>query len=278
VSATEVRAAPVPGTPLPPPPRRLPGVRMLALVVAVLVVHALAVDDTEFSLDTLVKGWHGFVDFFEHAVPDTSWSQTLLPGIEACRVTFDIGLLGTTLAIPGAALAAFCGSRTTTPGRGAYQAARWFMSTLRAVPEVVYALIFVTAVGLGPFPGTLALIVHNVGVMGKLWSEAMDEVDQGPIDALRTNGAGRIQVVLHGVVPAVVPQLVGLLFYRLDVNVRASLVLGLVGAGGVGFLINNSVQYFRFDQMMSYILIVLAMIIIVDQVSATVRRRITNTT
>jgi phosphonate transport system permease protein len=151
------------------------------------------------------------------------------------------------------------------------------MSSLRAVPEVVYALVFVTAVGLGPFPGVLALVVHNAGVMGKLWSEAMEEVDPGPVDALRTSGASRGQLILHAVLPAVLPQSLGLLLYRLDVNVRASLVLGLVGAGGVGFLIDQSVNLFRFDQMVSYIALVLVMVIAVDQLSAAVRRRVTNT-
>jgi phosphonate transport system permease protein len=110
--------------------------------------------------------------------------------------------------------------------------------------------------------------------MGKLWSEAIEETDLGPVEALRTNGAGGTQVVAHAVLPAVVPQFVGLLLYRFDVNVRASLVLGLVGAGGIGFLINQSIQLFRFDEMLTYILIVLVLIIAVDQLSAFVRRRI----
>ena len=125
--------------------------------------------------------------------------------------------------------------------------ARSLMSFLRAVPDVVFALIFVTAVGLGPFPGVLALIVHNTGVMGKLWSEAMEETDHGPAEALRIAGAGRRPDRLARGAAGRLPQLVGLLLYRFDVNVRASLVLGLVGAGGIGFLINQSIQLFRFD-------------------------------
>src|SRR6266545_3599821 len=180
-----------------------------------------------------------------------------------------------TFSIPFAIVLAVPGARTTAPNVVVYQASRSLMSFLRAVPDVVFALIFVTAVGLGPFPGVLALIVHNTGVMGKLWSEAIEETDLGPVDALRTNGAGGLQVVSHAVLPAVVPQFVGLLLYRFDVNVRASLVLGLVGAGGIGFLINQSIKLFRFDVMLTQILIVLALVVIVDNVSAFLRKRVT---
>ncbi|HEX2805149.1 MAG TPA: phosphonate ABC transporter, permease protein PhnE [Kineosporiaceae bacterium] len=259
----------------PPPARRRPGVLATLVTVVLVAVHLVAIRDTDFSLQALVHGWHGIVDFLQQALPpDLSWSLTIRPGMDAALVTLYIGLLGTTLSIPLAVILAVLGSRATTPGPWVYQTSRSLMSSLRAVPEVVYALIFVTAVGLGPFAGVLALVVHNTGVMGKLWSEAMDEVDRGPVDALRTNGARGIQVVLHAVVPAVVPQFVGLLLYRFDVNVRASLVLGLVGAGGIGFLIDQAVNLFRFDQMVTYIIIVLILIIAVDQLSAAVRRRI----
>jgi phosphonate transport system permease protein len=264
---------------VPPPPRTALRSRravFIALAIAALVaLHALAWSKTEFSPHALVHGWHGMTDFVSQAVPpDLAWSTVVHPGLDAALVTLCIGLLGTTFSIPFAMLLAVLGARTTAPNVGVYQASRSLMSFLRAVPDVVFALIFVTAVGLGPFPGVLALIVHNTGVMGKLWSEAIEETDLGPVDALRTNGAGGVQVVSHAVLPAVVPQLVGLFLYRFDVNVRASLVLGLVGAGGIGFLINQSIQLFRFDQMLTYILIVLVLIVAVDQLSALVRRRI----
>jgi|SRR5215471_546363 len=104
------------------------------------------------------------------------------------------------------------------------------MSVLRAVPIFVWGLIFVTAVGLGPFPGALALLVHNTGVMGKLWSEAMEEVDQGPVEALRSTGATNAQTAIHAVLPSVVPQFSSLFLYRVDVNIRDAALLGIVGA------------------------------------------------
>ncbi|GLW95537.1 phosphonate ABC transporter, permease protein PhnE [Actinokineospora globicatena] len=245
-----------------------------AIVIVVLGgAHVFAWQTTEVSPGALVDGWRGMARFLSEALPpDLDWDTVVHPGLEACLTTLAIGLLGTTLSIPAALLFAVLGTR----GRNqiVYQVSRSVMSFLRAVPDVVFALVFVTAVGLGPFAGVLALICHNVGVMGKLWSEAMDEVDPGPADALRVSGASEAQVVANAVLPAVVPALVGLLLYRFDVNVRSSLVLGLVGAGGVGFLINQSIQLFQFDQMATYILMVLVLIVAVDLLSAAVRRRL----
>jgi phosphonate transport system permease protein len=262
---------------VPPRPDRARRLVVGGLVTTVLVaLHVKAWQATDFSPGALVAGWHGITRFIGEAVPpDLDWSHVVRPGIDATLVTLWIGLLGTTLSIPTALLLAGFGARTTTPHAVAYQIARSVLSFLRSVPDVVFALVFVTAVGLGPFAGVLALICHNTGVMGKLWAESMEAVDAGPVDALRTNGATRIQTLSHAVLPAAVPSFVGLLLYRFDVNVRSSLVLGLVGAGGIGFLINQSIKLFRFDQMLTDILLVLALIVLVDRLSDVVRRRIT---
>lgn len=257
-----------------PPRRRRPSPLALTLVGVVVAIHVLAWQATEISPGALVQGWRGMADFVEQAIPpDLSW-EVLGPSIEAAGVTLYIGLLGTTLSIPFALVLAVLAARSATTGSLTYQAARSLLSFLRSVPDVVFALIFVTAVGLGPFAGVLALVFHNTGVMGKLWAEAMEEADHGPQEALRVHGASRVQVVTHAVVPTVMPQLVGLLLYRFDVNVRSSLVLGLVGAGGIGFLINQSIKLFRFDEMVTHILVVLVLVVLVDQLSAYVRRRI----
>lgn len=262
-----------------PVPRRRRSPRTLAIggaVVAVLVaLHVAAWIGTGMDPGMLVDGWHGMVRFVSEAVPpDLAWDPVVKDGLHACLVTLWIGLLGTTLSIPFTIVLCALGSRAVNGNGAVYQAARGVMSFLRAVPDVVFALVFVTAVGLGPFAGVLALVCNNTGVMGKLWSEAMEEVDDGPAQALRIAGASRAQLVAHAVLPACVPQLVGLVLYRLDVNVRASLVLGLVGAGGIGFLINQSIQEFRFDQMLTYILMVLVLVVAVDLLSSFVRRRL----
>lgn len=263
---------------MPVPPRILrPGnLTGAVVIIAVLIAaHVLAWRGTDIAPDTLIRGWSGMVRFIGEAVPpDLSWATVVQPGLQACLVTLWIGLLGTTFSVPFSFVLAILGSRATTSNAVVYQLARGLLSFLRAVPDIVFALIFVTAVGLGPFPGVLALIFHNTGVMGKLWSEAMEAVDQGPAEALRIAGAGRTQIAIHAIFPAVLPQLTGLLLYRFDVNVRSSVVLGLVGAGGIGFLINQAIQLFRFEQLLSYILMVLILVIAVDLLSAAIRRRL----
>lgn len=247
---------------------------LAAAVVVVIILHVLAFEGTEFRPARLIEGWEGMARFLAEAFPpDLSW-EVLGPSLEATVVTLWIGLLGTTLSVPSAILLAVLGARTTSPHPLVYQAARSVLSFFRAVPDIVFALIFVTAVGLGPFAGVLALICHNTGVMGKLWAESMEEIDRGPQEALRTAGANRTQQVAHATLPMVVPQFVGLLLYRFDVNVRSSLVLGLVGAGGIGLLINQSIKSFQFDEMLTHIIVVLVLIVVVDQVSALIRQRL----
>lgn len=271
---TVLQQRPAPAA-LAPPAHRRPSARWLAALAVVVAMHVVAFEQTEISVSVLVQGYRGMLDFIGSALPpDLSWSDTVLPGLRAAAVTFSIGLMGTTLSLPGSLLLAVLGSRTTAFGQVSHQAARTVMSTLRAIPDVVFALVFVTAVGLGPFAGVLALVCHGTGVMAKLWSEAMDEVDPGAVEALQTTGASRLQVLQHAILPTVAPTFVGLVLYRLDNNVRTSLVLGLVGAGGIGFLINQSIQLFRFDQMLSYILIVLVLVVAVDLLSGLVRRRL----
>ncbi|WP_250008133.1 phosphonate ABC transporter, permease protein PhnE [Actinoplanes sp. M2I2] len=264
-----------PRAPVPPKPRNprtvLAGWVAGAVVVA---VHVIAWRATDISIADLVDGWQGMADFLAEAVPPDLSPGLLRESAEASLVTLWIGLLGTTLSVPLSLMLALLAARGTSPAGWIYQITRGLLSFLRAVPDVVFALIFVTAVGLGPFPGVLALVTHNVGVMGKLWAETLEDADPGPATALRSAGAGRIQVAAHALLPSVMPQMVGLLLYRFDVNVRSSLVLGLVGAGGIGFLINQSIQLFQFDQMLTHILVVLVLIIAVDRLSAVVRRRL----
>lgn len=272
---TLVHDAQAPRPDLAPPTRRFGGWQLGTAVVVIVALHVIAVRETEFSLVTLIDGRQGMMNFLAEAFPpDLDWSDTLWPGLQATGITLWIGLLGTTLSIPTSALFAVLASLTTTPHPVVYQVSRAILSFLRAVPDVVFALIFVTAVGLGPFPGVLALIFHNTGVMAKLWAEAIEEIDPGPSEALRTVGANRTQIVANATFPQVIPQLFGLLLYRFDVNVRSSLVLGLVGAGGIGLLINQSIKSFQFDAMLTYILIVLVLIIAVDLFSAGVRKKL----
>ncbi|KAM9863226.1 phosphonate ABC transporter, permease protein PhnE [Leucobacter sp. BZR 635] len=268
--------APAPARlPVPSDPKTITRIGSWSTIIVVLVLlHLLAFQATDFRPDALVTGAKGMMNFISEAFPPDLSSDVLARGLEGALTTLWVGLLGTTVSVPTALLLAVFAARTTTPNAFVYQIARGILSFFRAVPDIVFALIFVTAVGLGPFAGVLALICHNTGVMGKLWAEAMEDIDPGPEQALRTAGASRWQVVANATIPNVLPQLTGLLLYRFDVNVRSSLVLGLVGAGGIGLLINKAIKTFQFDEMLTYLIIILLVIVAVDLASGWIRKRL----
>jgi phosphonate transport system permease protein len=142
------------------------------------------------------------------------------------------------------------------------------------VPDLVWALFFVTAVGLGPFPGGLALAVHSIGMLGRLFAETIEQMDMTPIDALALTGARRIQIFTHGVVPSVLPSLLGISLYRLDENIRSSLVLGFVGAGGIGFQLLTAMNLFQYREVSLLLIITFVIVQAVERLSAILREKI----
>ncbi len=240
-----------------------------AVFLAVLVQAAIVTDARPQELFT---GVHGMADLLHRSFPPevSIWSQAFRPTLE----TLDTALLGTVVgvvcAIPFAVLAA----RNTTPSPVLYVLARGSIGVFRAVPDLVWALLFVTAVGLGPFPGVLALSVHSIGMLGRLFAEVIEDIDMGPVEALSLTGAGRIAIFTHAVVPGVAPSLLGITLYRLDENIRASIVLGFVGAGGIGFQLLSAMNLFQYRDVSFYLIVNFALVIAVERVSAALRKRV----
>lgn len=237
---------------------------LLVVVQATLVVHARPQD--------LITGAKGMADIIRRAMPpdfseiDKIWWPTL--------ETVDIAIFGTVggviMALPLAILAA----ENVTPSRYVYYAARGAIGFARSVPDLVWALLFVTAVGLGPFPGALAIAVHSIGMLGRLFAETIEHMDMAPIDALSLTGARRLQVFTHGVVPSVLPSLTGITLYRFDENIRSSLVLGFVGAGGIGFELLSAMSLFQYQLVSLYLIVTFVLIIAAERLSALVRARL----
>jgi phosphonate transport system permease protein len=148
------------------------------------------------------------------------------------------------------------------------------LNLLRTVPEIVWALIFVFMVGLGPFPGVLALGFHTGGVLGKLFGEVLEDVDQAPVEALQATGASRLRVLLYGVLPQALPQFVSFALYRWEVNIRAAAVMGFVGAGGLGQRIYVAISLFQEHQLLTLILAIYVIVTLVDAFSALLRARL----
>jgi phosphonate transport system permease protein len=237
---------------------------ILVVVQSALVVHARPQD--------LITGAKGMADIIRRAMPPdfAEINKIWWPTLE----TVDIAIFGTVggvvLAVPLAILAA----ANVTPSRTFYFAARGLIGFCRAVPDLVWALLFVTAVGLGPFPGALALSVHSIGMLGRLFAETIEQMDMAPIDALELTGARRLQIFTHGVVPSVLPSLAGIALYRLDENIRSSLVLGFVGAGGIGFELLSAMSLFQYRLVSLYLIVTFVLVIAAERSSALIRARL----
>jgi phosphonate transport system permease protein len=182
------------------------------------------------------------------------------------------------MAVAGAAVAvalslplAFFAARNTTPHWAAYQVARSLLALLRSVPEIILGVIFVAAVGFGALPGVLALGLHSVGMVGKFYAEAIEHVDPRPLEAARAAGASRLQVVLHAVLPQVLPQLADITIYRTEYHFRASAVLGIVGAGGIGFELMAALRLIRYDEVAAILIAILGCVVLVDAIGARLR-------
>ena len=186
----------------------------------------------------------------------------------------DIAIFGTAVAVIVAVPLALVAARNTTPARPIYVLARMAIALARVVPDLVWALIFVTAVGLGPFPGALAIAIHSIGMMGRLFAELIEDMDMGPVEALTMTGASRLAVFSHAVIPSVLPSLAGITLYRLDENIRASLVLGFVGAGGIGFQLLTAMNLFQYRTVAMLLVVTFVIVVSAERLSAALRQRI----
>ena len=155
-----------------------------------------------------------------------------------------------------------------------YGAARGLLNIMRTIPDLVWALLFITAVGLGPFAGVLALTVHSAGLLGKLYAESMEAVDSAPVDTLAATGAGGAAVFLWAVLPQARAPVVSVTLYQWECNIRAAMVLGFVGAGGIGQRIDIAMRLFRYDEILTLLVLLLVLVTLVDRLSAILRKRL----
>jgi phosphonate transport system permease protein len=257
--------------PAPPvPARQTAGGRALLATVGLAIVFGLAARVIELrplelasdigNIGVFLRGYLG--PSFAH-VGEYAWQ---------CVVTVCIALWGTLLALAVSIPLGLLGARNLSPHPVIYFAARRAMDVLRAVNEFVFALMFVTAVGLGPFAGMLALGVHTGGILGKLLSETIESVDPGQVEGVAAVGAGRLHVIAFGVVPQVLPNFISYVLLRFESDIRSASVIGMVGGGGIGFYLWDTIRSFRDGEAATVILLIVALVMCIDVVSARVRR------
>jgi phosphonate transport system permease protein len=158
-----------------------------------------------------------------------------------------------------------------TPHPSIYYIVRGTLNLVRTIPDLALGLLFVAAVGLGAFAGTLALAIHTATVLGKLLSESAENIDEGVVEALRATGAGYPQILSFAVIPQILPDLISFTLYRLETNIRAASVLGLIGAGGIGYLMNSSFRTFQYQEAAAIVLVLIALVMLVDYLSSWLR-------
>lgn len=189
--------------------------------------------------------------------------------------TVNIATLGTALAIVVSLPVAFLAARNTTFNAATYGLGRLVMVVSRSVDSLIWALIFIIVVGPGSLAGVLAIAVRSIGFVSKLVAEGIEEIDRGQVEAVSATGASRVQVLLYGIVPQVRPVFAGVALYRWDINVRESTVLGIVGAGGIGFALNEAILGLEWDRVGTILILILGVVLVSETGSAWLRRHLT---
>lgn len=258
----------------PPSGRRRPVSLVLGIVLLGLLVYSWI--DTGASVSEFFSAFFGGKGLIRSVLPESVPPQAnqLWPGFQAAATTFAIAVLSIFFGIIGSLATLPLAARNITPSRPAYELARLTLAILRAIPELIMLLLFNVVLGFSPFASVLALTFHGIGVKGKLFAEAVEEMDVSAVDALRVAGAGRLQVFLHAVLPGVRNTLTALTLYRLDANFRSAVTLGAVGGGGIGFLIDNQLSVFQFKAVMTYIIVLVIVVLAVERISTELRRRL----
>ena len=282
--------------------RPWPKLSFKVMFVAALLacLFSWSLQGTDASPGELAKGTPNIINFVKRMFPpewDTRKETLQTPEIELSfgitiprigfeSVTFNMPVivfavfetvqmaligtvLGVVLAVPPALLAARNISHPAV-----YQTTRFLLNVVRAVPEIIYALIFVAAVGLGPFGGVLALAIGGIGFKAKVYAEAIEAIDPQQVLAVRATGASRLQAIVYGVAPQALPLVASYSLLAFESNVRAATILGIVGAGGVGFQLSKYLALFQYRSLTGALLIVIVVVTAIDRISDRVRRRL----
>jgi phosphonate transport system permease protein len=246
-----------------------------ATAVAIIVLLAIAIwaaYGTEVSLNRLAKGVPIFLAFFAELFPPDPgyW----LPMLDPIVVTLQMAVMGVIfsaiLAFPLGLMAA----QNTAPNPVVYQVTRLFLNIVRAVPSLVWAIMLVAALGFGPFAGSLALGISGVGTLGKLYAEAIEAINPRQVEALRATGSTSLPVFTFAVLPQALPLLVSYTLLDFESYIRSATILGIVGAGGIGFEVQAAFSQFQFHRVLTIVIEIILMVTAVDRLSAFVRARL----
>ncbi|MET8651796.1 phosphonate ABC transporter, permease protein PhnE [Nocardia aurea] len=239
------------------------------LSIAGLVAVFAAADYLEFAPATLVDGLDEIAALLERMLPPRLDDPGRI-GVLAIE-TLLMAVLGTVLATIASVPLAFLAARNTTPHPVVHAAARALITFCRAMPDLLIAALLVRGLGIGVLPGVLALALHSIGMLGKLFADAIEQTDPGPREAVRATGVGYFGEMVNAVVPQVVPAWIGVFVYRVDINLRTSVVLGFVGAGGIGFALQDALRGLTYPRALGIVGVILLIIAAMELLAILVR-------
>ena len=243
------------------------GIGIGALLYLALALASVEVDAARIA-EGLERGWR-FVQGF--LAPDftTRWRDISQGLVESLTMTLTSTVAGVAISVPIGVGAA----RNLAP-RAIYLFCRAIVAVSRSLQEIIVAILFVAMFGFGPFAGFLTLTFATVGFLGKLLAEAIEDIDESQSEAIRATGASWGQLVNYAVQPQVMPRLIGLSLYRLDINFRESAVIGIVGAGGIGATLNTAIDRYEYDSAGAILLIIIVIVMLAEYLSGFVRRAV----
>lgn len=253
----------------PKAPSRLKHV--LTTVIILLLLWGSAVQ-TESTLSELVAGLPNMLDLLREMFPP-KWGY-FSHITEAMLETIRMALVGTTLGAIGAIPVALLCASNLVKSRWVYYPVRFLLNLVRTIPDLLLAALFVAIFGLGPLPGIFALAVFSMGLIAKLTYEALETIDNGPLEAMTSVGANALQRIAYGVIPQIQAHFASYVLYTFEINVRAAAILGLVGAGGIGHYYEVTLGFLEYDKTSVIIIFTLAIVLVIDYVSMKLREKL----
>jgi phosphonate transport system permease protein len=264
--------------------RKRKRIELLGYTFLFLAILHLAADVSNFKVDRLATGLPRIGEYIGKTLPEirlaslfgdiAEWYYGLLRWLQLLFDTLLIALMATLFGAVGGFVLCFPASRNLAGNFWVYFVCRRIAEIARTVPEIVYALIFVVAFGVGPFAGFLALTVHTIGAMGKLYAEANENIDERQLEGVRASGGDWFEVIRFAVLPQVLPNFTTYTLWRLELNIRSAAIVGFVGAGGIGQELYHAISFNYYEDVSAIVLMVVFTITFIDLICEKIRHRI----
>lgn len=245
-------------------------IRTIIVLVIVVGLYLVSMYVTGADPVRLIQGFGIIRDMITQDLWPPDW-EYFFTSFEYLVETWNIALLSTTFAAILALPLTFLASDNINKNPRYYRFVRAGLNFLRTIPDIILAILVVAFLGMGSIAGIVALTIFTSGILAKMLSETTEGIDNGPLDAIMASGGNKLQVIMYGVMPQIIPYFASYTLYVLEINVKASVVLGFIGAGGIGQLLNRNMQFFRYDRLMMILIVIFVTISIIDLVSNTVR-------